>query len=226
MLTDTPGDDAPVDIWILMKASPKIIAMPVVSWVRKKWDMPTKDTDKMVLEAKTITTPDQTIVSFVRLGTTLYIFQLNPGDTALHQDFGVGLDGVESYTVRPNGGQLEIEITHTEEYCKGCKDVYGWSTSEAKLDTNPQEAEDQARQQEAEAALLARWQPDEAIPLLKKILENPDDYQAPYFMYLLGLAYEVKGDENSAVQAYWELWTKYPESSYARLAQAKLELRK
>jgi hypothetical protein len=45
-------------------------------------------------------------------------------------------------------------------------------------------------------------------------------------LYLLGLAYELAGDEVHAVQTYWKLWREAPESAYARLAQAKLEFRK
>ena len=47
----------------------------------------------------------------------------------------------------------------------------------------------------------------------------------PRPLYLLGLAYELSGDEANAVDAYWTLWQTFPESPYALLAQAKLELK-
>ena len=50
-------------------------------------------------------------------------------------------------------------------------------------------------------------------------------YAIPRTLYLLGLAYELDGDEINAVHTYWGLWQNYPESPYALLAQAKLELK-
>jgi hypothetical protein len=71
---------------------------------------------------------------------------------------------------------------------------------------------------------LTHGQPDKALPMVKSLLSDPDT-QGPYVVYLLGLAYEWKGDEANAVRVYWDLWKNFPESVYARLAQAKLELK-
>ena len=32
----------------------------------------------------------------------------------------------------------------------------------------------------------------------------------PYLQYLLGLAYELTGDESNAVRLYWQIWHDYP----------------
>lgn len=45
-----------------------------------------------------------------------------------------------------------------------------------------------------------------------------------YLLYLLGLTYELSGDETSAVGLYWQIWHKYPESPYALIIRHKLEL--
>ncbi len=45
----------------------------------------------------------------------------------------------------------------------------------------------------------------------------------PYLRYLLGLAYELSGDERNAVDNYWRLQKDYPDSLYSRVAQQKME---
>jgi hypothetical protein len=41
--------------------------------------------------------------------------------------------------------------------------------------------------------------------------------------YLLGLAYELAGDEANALATYLQVWQNYSNSPYAIMAQAKLE---
>jgi len=48
-------------------------------------------------------------------------------------------------------------------------------------------------------------------------------YELYFSQYLLGLAYELSGDEINAVAAYLKLWRDYPNSPYAIMAQAKLQ---
>ncbi len=52
----------------------------------------------------------------------------------------------------------------------------------------------------------------------------PDEAELEYprFLYLLGLAYELKGDTQLAVDTYLRLWQEAPESGYALLAREKL----
>jgi hypothetical protein len=45
----------------------------------------------------------------------------------------------------------------------------------------------------------------------------------PYLQYLLGLAYELSGDEANAVHTYWQVWHDYPNNPYALMARHKLE---
>lgn len=45
----------------------------------------------------------------------------------------------------------------------------------------------------------------------------------PYLRYLLGLSYELAGDERRAVDNYWHVWHDYPNSLYSKIAQQKLE---
>lgn len=71
--------------------------------------------------------------------------------------------------------------------------------------------------------------PEGVIDLLKPILPLFNNWDVDWshdgakLYYLHGLAYELTGDEANAVQTYWTLWRKYPESPYAVMARYKLE---
>jgi hypothetical protein len=41
-------------------------------------------------------------------------------------------------------------------------------------------------------------------------------------IYLIGLAYELHGDDHEAVKVYWSLWQKYPQSPFTILVRKKL----
>lgn len=45
----------------------------------------------------------------------------------------------------------------------------------------------------------------------------------PDFYYLLGLTYELSGDQGSAVRTYWQVWRDYPNNPFAQMVQFKLE---
>ena len=47
-----------------------------------------------------------------------------------------------------------------------------------------------------------------------------------YHRYLLGLAYELQGDEKNALLTYWQLWYDFPNDPYALLARLKLNEQK
>jgi hypothetical protein len=63
------------------------------------------------------------------------------------------------------------------------------------------------------------------IPLLPAWEKSPKTgkWDLPRVYYIAALAYELAGDEKKAVDLYWQLWKKFPESHYARAAQFKLE---
>lgn len=45
----------------------------------------------------------------------------------------------------------------------------------------------------------------------------------PHLRYLLGLCYELTGDADKAVAAYWQVWRDFPDNLYALSARRKLE---
>jgi len=67
-----------------------------------------------------------------------------------------------------------------------------------------------------------------AISSFEQFLADPNTeeiYSRPRLYYLLALAYELSDDHVNAIQNYWYLWQNYPDSPYAILAQAKLEIK-
>jgi hypothetical protein len=76
--------------------------------------------------------------------------------------------------------------------------------------------------------LFAGADPATVRAALLKARESRDfDCEAvdcPQFQYLLGLTYELEGDERNAVQTYLDLWRTYPDSPFTIMARAKLGL--
>jgi hypothetical protein len=221
LLIDTPGDDAPVNLWALLKTSNGILPLPVISWERKQFDLPHEDTGTTGLNVETVISPEGTAITFILAGEHLYLLKLDTVNQTLDQLL-FSMDSVESYTFYQRDDRLELEVTTNYDYCQHCKDTYVWLDDDfmwSDLVSPP-------GQLEAEATLLADSKPKEAILLLQNILNNSSNRGSPRLMYLLGLAYELTGDDINAVQTYWKVWHNYSDSAYARLAQAKLELKK
>ena len=223
LLVDTPGDDTPLNLWVLLKTSNGILPIPVVSWERKQYGLPLKDADTARLNVKTTVSPENTTLTFILVGQHFYTFKLNAVEKSLDQVLWE-MDSVEGYALYQRANSLELEITTNDEYCQHCKNTYLWVDDDF-VSFSPEEP-NQLKISEAEATLTTHWKPNQAISLLQNILDTTSYYGTPRLMYLLGLAYELTGDNSDAIQIYWELWHEYPESAYARLAQAKLELRK
>jgi hypothetical protein len=219
LLVDTPGDDAPVNIWILVKTPDGVVPIPLAAWYTKNFELPLEDADTAGLEVKMVLSPEGTAVDFIHIGKHLYVFQLDIAEESVIWAHWTE-DGLVTYNVSSKNGSLELEITVNTEYCKYCTDIYRWE-DDSFSPYYPQK--EQANQ--AEVAFLADWKLDEAIPLLKTATQDTSYSGYPRLLYLLGLAYELTGDEVHAVQTYWTLWREHPESVYARLAKAKLELK-
>lgn len=213
LLVDTPGDESLLDIWILENTSKKVSALPLMDWNGRYYALSPKNVEALAWEAQTIKSPNGETISIVKLGDAMYFFQINA-----EQNVREWLIGCETKNCIIHQSDNQLAVENGGQY----PSLYRWSNEKSALvhisDPNAELRFD------AESTLLTYWQADEAILLIQNVLKNPD-YEDPYFMYLLGLAYETRGDKAYAVQAYWDLWQKHPESVYARLAQAKLELK-
>jgi len=81
------------------------------------------------------------------------------------------------------------------------------------------EADDASEAQEMLNSLLAG---DVAERCYSCANDDPERVR-PRLMYLLGLAYELSGDELNAVKTYWQLWHDYLDNPYTLMARRKLE---
>jgi tetratricopeptide (TPR) repeat protein len=66
---------------------------------------------------------------------------------------------------------------------------------------------------------------EQVLPLLEewKIIPDISIWWMPRSYYLAGLSYELAGNQEKAIEIYWQLWHDFPDSHYARLAEFKLE---
>jgi tetratricopeptide (TPR) repeat protein len=109
--------------------------------------------------------------------------------------------------------------------------VLGWDSSinTLRVVSSPQINQDQ-QFLVAESFLFDQGNPEAAIELLDKMLTpipwhvdiNALKYE-PYLQYLLGLAYEMNGNKEDAVLAYWNLWHDFPLHPLNYVVQQKLE---
>ncbi len=78
-----------------------------------------------------------------------------------------------------------------------------------------------------ENALLSGIDPalirDQLIELSEETFFTCNYINCPHYFYLLGLANELSGYPNDAVDAYLEVWRNYPDSPYTTMARFKLE---
>jgi hypothetical protein len=83
-----------------------------------------------------------------------------------------------------------------------------------------------------ENLLFTEKNPETVVNLLDDVLQlmiawekSPytDKSELPHFYYSAALAYELAGDENKAVELYYYVWSKFPDSHYALMAHYRLE---
>lgn len=115
--------------------------------------------------------------------------------------------------------------------------ILGWDPeiSTLRVVSSPRYNENQ-QIQEAENLLFNENDPEAAIEIIDSLLNKPFiildaaslEYDSlpnvqPYLQYLLGLAYDMAGDEQNAIIAYWNLWNDYPIHPLSYVVQQKLE---
>jgi hypothetical protein len=87
----------------------------------------------------------------------------------------------------------------------------------------------------AESLLFEQGESQGALVILNQLLSDENQLVdstgdalpvvRPYLQYLLGLAYEMSGDETNAVLAYWTLWHDFPIHPLSYVVQQKLALK-
>ncbi len=171
----------------------------------------------------TLLAPDGQTIALVQVKEELIGFQIHSTKgqaVSYRSDLLIEDGGFDSYRVVQSETRLELEVKAFND--KGTQYIYFLRWKEGEFEwiyTNePEEAQIAA----AEAALLERLWPEQAILLLKPLAEA-DWSERPRALYLLSLAYEMAGEDARAVETYWRLWHEQPESAYALMARAKIE---
>lgn len=115
---------------------------------------------------------------------------------------------------------------------------YDWSTTRATLTYAASHPPTQAEQiDHLEQLIFQQSGYQEAITQIQTLLtqgivepqtwNTPDPETAhiePHLRYLLGLCYELLGDTENAISAYWQVWHDFPDTPYALIARRKLPL--
>jgi hypothetical protein len=157
------------------------------------------------------------------------------GVDVIHQPIGYYQgESFLGFTVRPaaEGSAEELYVLLVgEESWETDWYVLGWDPAINTLHVASSPWIDQNRQvQAAESLLFERSDPQEALEILVQLLSEENEsidgemqkFDTPYLQYLLGLAYEMSGDEQSAVSAYWTLWHDFPLHPLSYVVQQKL----
>ncbi len=151
----------------------------------------------------------------VRVGEYFYIFHATVADGALESLYDES--GIRQYNVTPGENAIDIELWTLPNDWNNPWQVYRWDA----------QAETFSAVNRLKEMMFFEHNPAGVIPIVPKILNELKSVEQPdresYYTYLLALAYDLTGDEASAVQTYWQLWRDYPESPYALIARAKLE---
>jgi hypothetical protein len=150
------------------------------------------------------------------------------------------------FTVRPAGDDNAIDKRNTENLWVVVAGENSWEPDwytlgwDPELNTlqvisSPQFDQDE-QVQAAENFLFETSDPQAAIDILMPLLGEENElidmemqkYDAlpetrPYLQYLLGLAYEMNGDKENAILAYWTLWNDFPIHLLSYIVQHKLE---
>ncbi|MBN1665840.1 MAG: hypothetical protein JW862_02085 [Anaerolineales bacterium] len=113
----------------------------------------------------------------------------------------------------------------------------GWDPALNTIEARSSPLIDQDQQiQNVESLMFLENDPEAAVIILNQLLDEENTLLdrgfmvhdqlpkvRPYLQYLLGLAYEMSGDETNAVLAYWTLWRDFPIHPLSYVAQQKLE---
>jgi hypothetical protein len=168
-------------------------------------------------------------VQIYRMGTQVVVFQVIDldGQTYPFIQFTAGT------TENPTRG-VEIKDDILTIYFKNGMSQYQWHDQHQRFELL-QSSADEPESPSLEELLFVEQNPqaviDELEPWFKSINPATEDSWESYFIentlpyrtYLLGLAYELNGEEQKAVETYYDLWQTYPESPFTIIARYKLE---
>jgi len=162
-------------------------------------------------------------ILIIKTGDNFQVYRVKLDDQVDSLERVLAEGPVRKYEIRKNDNSLDIELTFLpSKFNEHIWETYRWDGLTGKLVQIDRITE----------LLFDEGRPAKALPILQYIVSeerrqaNLDQYKEPRSLYLLGLAYELMGNETEAVRTYWQIWHDYPQSSYAIIAERKLEKEK
>jgi hypothetical protein len=192
----------------------------------------------------TLTTqrPDPALlpVAVLTQGKNLIVFRLIQADQ-LGAEVLLDERGINHVSVDPGRQEISVFYSTTDpSFSIHQRETYSWAPELQTFITSiivfsPQFSFDESVHR-IENLLFSDARPADVISPLQSLLagyiREPQDNGSgssspptirPYLQYLLGLAYELTGDETNAVRVFWYIWHDYPNNPYALMARHKLE---
>jgi hypothetical protein len=228
ILMDTTGSNSP-DVWAFLATADGYIAI----FVHDLW------TENAALRAKIspIQAGDNNFAYLVVLDKDFAFFRITKDFKAEILAKGTGVRSFETTEIAPV--QVKINI---DNYPDGKKTLnYVWDS----LSSNFVEQDEFKNAQiKIEKLLYSEQDYNGTIDYINQFLqaEHQEPFQpyqcgtsipggcnyepawySPYFRYLLGVTYEQLGQQQQAIQTYYELWRDYPKNVFGMVASLKLE---
>jgi hypothetical protein len=175
-------------------------------------------------------------VNVLIVADQIYVFRTadaGPGNGIAILDQETG--NFHGYDIQPTDYGDELTLYLGSEYWWDQDWVtLGWDPISRTLVRTDSPYMQQERQiSHVEGLIFESGEYETAISILTRLIEedrpsideDPNLGVDPYLHYLLGLAYELNGDADLAVNAYWTLWNDYPTHPFVSILRRKLTLR-
>lgn len=162
----------------------------------------------------------------IEVGEMLMLIRIKFVDTKLDITDTSIASYIDRYAVLQKGSFFSIDVISNLQYpflYDSYHEIFEWDL----------EKEQFIAQDYFEKMLLTSDQPQKIISELSGAINrlqsiNADKeilgYSISRLQYLLGLAYELSGDQDKAAETYYNLWLAYPDQPYAIMAREKLTL--
>jgi len=216
LTVSTPDSNQPqaAEVWLLLSGTtgPELILLGSSS----------DSTSSYRLE--TIQLPGSDRDAFIYAdNSSIQIFRLYPGNGGTAVERLLSEDAVVDHQVIAQPGSTDI-IVYPDPKQFFPQERYHWEDALGQFIKYDAQEEELLLQDNFDGVIR------EVPPLLSKLTLMPES--SPYYSkqresarltYLLGLAYELSGDQANAVRVYFNLWRSYPDEPYGVMAQDKLE---
>ncbi len=238
ILVETPNEEAEIEIWALLRNENSFLPFALTDFQTGGYDLGSFSEAQGVFEPAFYDLPGSNKpIVILHARRYLLIFEIINGQAETPSVRVIdSYREVDSYAVQPTNEQVILTIDYSEIWDDEVylwQRIYHWEPltrafiyeKEIDLsDPNPALAWDELAIQ-LETDLFLNTDLSKTLLLLEENLSVTPEYcdeicQRLY--YFLALSYQLSGNEQRAIETYWQLWHDYPDSPYAIMSQAKL----